>query len=458
MGEIVQKYWGKNEREHCKMGKNNQNNKSKKTESGNTEKKEKVITRYDRKMEARRLQAEKEKLLAKRWKIGSLLACVCVICIIAGVAIHSIIKKQAALKDTYITVGNHELTQLEYDYYFNSTANNYINTYYSYLSYMGLDITKDFAEQTYSGDITWKDNFDEMAVNSITEIKAMADDAKAQGFEYDVTEDYTTYMEGIKSGASESGLSVAKYYQASFGKYATEKNMEPFIKEMLYAAAYNDHLQETMAPTEEEITTYYEENKNNYDKINYHVFQFDAELAEDAAEDAITAAMSDINKQADEMISRLEAGEDFETLCGEYAKEEQKENYNNADTEYSFHKDASYASTSVWYADWLYDEEREAGELTKIENTENHAIYVVRFDGRAYDESCRETISTRLASQNVMEYINGLSENYTVTDAKGNLEYLIKQETTAETTISETTNTESAAEETTKTEATSAAQ
>lgn len=421
------------------MGKSSQNNRSKKAAEA-AEKKEKVITKYDRKMEARRLQEEKEKRAAKRWKIGSLLAGACVVCIAAGLAINSVVRKQAVLKDTYITVGDYELTELEYDYYFNSTANNYINVYYPYLSYMGLDITKDFAEQTYSSGVTWKDNFDEMTVNSIIEMKAMIDDAKAQGFEYDVTEDYNTYVEDVKSGASEAGLSVAKYYAASFGKYATESNVEPFIKEMLYAAAYYEHLNETMAPSEEEITSYYEENKDSYDKVDYHIFQLHAELAEDAAEDAVTAAMTDLNKQADEMISRLEAGEDFEALCEEYADEEQKENYSDADTEYSFHEDASYASISSSYADWLYEEEREAGELTKIENTETQVIYVVRFDERTYDESCRETISDSLANQKVTEYIDSLTEGYAVTDVKGSLEYLVKQETTAaeETTAIET--------------------
>lgn len=425
------------------MGKRNQNNKSRKPveDTGN---KEKIVTRYDRKMEARRLQEEKEKRAAKRWKIGTLLAGICVICIVAGMAISSVVKKQAVLNNTYITIGNHELTELEYNYYYNVTVNNYINTYYSYLSYMGLDPTKDFAEQTYSGDITWKDNFDQMTVDSLVEIKALADDAKAQGFEYDVTEDYNTYVENIKSGASEAGLSVAKYYTASFGKYATQRNVEPFIKEMLSITAYYGQLSEQMAPSEEEITSYYEENKNIYDKVNYHVFQFNADLEEDAEEDAVTVAMSELNIQADEMMARLEAGEDFETLCEEYASEEQKENYSDADTEYSFHENASYYSVTSQYAEWLYEETRQAGELTKIENTENHVVYVVRFDERIYDESCRQTISNSLTERKVAEYVDELTEGYEVTDVRGELDYLKNQETTIanETSTEETDTTE----------------
>lgn len=427
----MSKYCGINEREYYVMGKENQNSKGKRKQSTeNTERKEKVITRYDRKMEARRIQAEKERLTAKRWKIGGIVTGMILICILAGVTIQSVVKKQSALKDIYITVGNHELTKLEYDFYYNSTTNNYINTYYSYLSYMGLDPSKDFAEQNYSGDLTWKDNFDRMTVDSVTEMKAIIDDAKAQGFEYDITEDYHSYIESINSSASEAGLSVARYYTASFGIYATQNNVEPFIKEMLFASAYYDHLNEEMIPSEEEITSYYEENKNNYDKVNYHEFPFRATLKEDESEEAITAAMNELNTKADEMIRRLEAGEDFETLCEEYADEEKKADYSDTETEYSFHQDSTYFSVPTQYADWLYGEEREIGELTKLEDTEDHIIYVVRFDERIYDESCRETISDRLVNQEVSEYIEGLKVNYAVVDQKGDLKYLVNQETT----------------------------
>lgn len=427
----MSKYCGINEREYYIMGKGNQSNKGKRKPSAeNVEKKEKVVTRYDRKMEERRKQAERERLAAKRWKIGGIVTGIVLVCILAGVTIQSVVKKQSALKNTYITVGNHELTKLEYDFYYNSTTNNYINTYYSYLSYMGLDPSKDFAEQNYSGDLTWKDNFDRMAVDSITEIKAVTDDAKAQGFEYDSTEDYRSYIENINNSASEAGLSVARYYTASFGTYATQSNVEPFIKEMLFASAYITHLNEKMAPSEEEITSYYEENKNNYDKVNYHEFPFRATLEEDATEEAIAAAMSELNTKADEMVSRLEAGEDFEVLCEEYADEEKKADYSDTETEYSFHQDSTYFSVPTSYAEWLYEEGREAGELNKVEDAANHVIYVVRFDERIYDESCRETISNRLVNQEVNAYVEGLKANYIVVDRKGDLKYLVNQETT----------------------------
>ena len=36
--------------------------------------------------------------------------------------------------------------------------------------------------------MTWKDYFDQMAVSQLTEVKAIGDDAAAQGFTYDDTQ------------------------------------------------------------------------------------------------------------------------------------------------------------------------------------------------------------------------------------------------------------------------------
>ncbi len=72
----------------------------------NTEKK---MTKYDRKIEARKQQAEKERKEKLR---GRLIAGGVVVLILAAVLytnLSSVFAKRAAIKDTYIKVGNHEI-------------------------------------------------------------------------------------------------------------------------------------------------------------------------------------------------------------------------------------------------------------------------------------------------------------------------------------------------------------
>lgn len=69
--------------------------------------------------------------------------------------------KYAAVHNTYVKIGDHEITKVEYDYYYNNAVNSYLSMYGSYLPYMGLDTSKDFAQQQYTDNMTWKDYFDQ---------------------------------------------------------------------------------------------------------------------------------------------------------------------------------------------------------------------------------------------------------------------------------------------------------
>lgn len=405
-----------------------------KNNTPDVKKQEKVQTKYDRKMEARRQQKIKEKREEKVTKaVAAVIGIVLVAAIVISVAV-SVINKNNALKETYIRVGEHDLTQLEYDYYYQTTVNNYLTNYGSLLPYLGLDTTVDFDKQDYMDGLTWKDTFDQMTVDQIKQNKAMVDDAQKAGFTYDTTEDYANFVSGVEQSASAAGVSLKEYYKASFGTYATEKNIEAFVRESIVASAYYDHLLELKAPSDDEIKAYYEENTQTYDKVDYRSFTFNAELADDASEEEISKAMEELEEKADAMMQARKDGGDFEELCIENASEDVKADYEDAETEYSLSEGKYYAGITAAMADWLYEEGRAQGDITVIRDDESKACYVVEFVNRYYDEADDARISSTLASTNVSEYINGLVENYQVVDVKGELKYLTvtTQEETAE--------------------------
>ena len=166
---------------------------------------QKFVTKYDRKMEERKIKEAKDKREAKIMRIGAIVIGVAIIAAIASSIAVSVVNKNAVIKNAYVTIGEHKITKLEYDYYYNSTVYNYINTYSSILGYMGFDATKDFNEQQYTDNLTWKDNFDQMTVQQIQRTKAIADDAKANNFSYDVAEDYKAALESIATSVETAG-------------------------------------------------------------------------------------------------------------------------------------------------------------------------------------------------------------------------------------------------------------
>ena len=473
------------------------------------EQSDKVVTRYDRRMEKRKKEEEKERRSWKRFKIVSIV-------ILAAVAVSivfsigtSFYNRYTVLNQTYFQVGDHDITRLEYNCYFNNVYSNYLSMYGSYVSMMGLDTTVDLDEQTYPGNenMTWKDYFDQSAVEQIQQIKAMADEARENGFEYDSSEDMASYETEIAAQAESASVSESEYYTLMYGDYATPSRIETFVEENLLASAYYNHLVEENQPADDEITAYYEENKNSYDTVTYRSFYFEVDTsageetgseettaaetttaaeettveettldtAEETAEETtaeettaaeeetetetaseeetgmtdeeIAAAMDELKVQADEMVARLEAGEDFEDLCVEYASEDQKENY-GGEEDGSLTEEGSYYGAPSVAADWLFDESRQEGDITVLESESLNRYYVVQFISRQNDEeTTNESIGNLLASQVVSEYVTEIAQEYTVTDVAGDLHYLTVPEESTEAAETETA-TETAAETT----------
>lgn len=388
------------------------------------ENEQKVVTRYDRKMEERRKKEAKEKHDEKLMRIGAIIVCIGIVAAIAASVTVSVLNKNAALKNTYVTVGDHALTKLEYDYYYHTVSNNYVNTYGSFLSYMGLDTTRPYDEQQYTDTMTWKDMFDQMAVEQIQQTKALVDGAAENSFSYDAAEDYAGLLSSISASADTAGVTLSDYYKSTYGNYATERNMEPFIKEGLLAAAYYDELLTQNKPTDKEIDDYYAENVQNYDKVDYRSFLLKADVTEDASEEDTASAMADISRKANAMKEEREGGADFKELCIKYAAEEEKVAYEDEEADASLSEGAYYSSAPSAIADWLYEDGRTKGDITVIEDEVNHQYYVVEFIDRYYDEADDVNISNTIASDRTAEYIAELVEGYTVTDHAGELKYL----------------------------------
>ncbi|MDE7249176.1 MAG: peptidyl-prolyl cis-trans isomerase, partial [Lachnospiraceae bacterium] len=332
-----------------------------------------------------------------------------------------IIAKQTALHGTYIQIGSHNISKLEYDYYYNTQLNN--NSYM--LSYYGLDVNADLSTYMISDNMSFKDMYDSMAVEQIQQVKAVADEAKKNGFSYDAETEYEAYMADMKTFVEEQDFDINGYYKETYGPYATVSNIAPFEKEGMLASAYYQELLEQNKPSDEEVKAYYEEHKNDYDKVDYRSYTFTTDLESDASEEAVAEAMEKIKADAEEMAKSRKEGTDFNELCLSYASEESKENYEDPENDYSLAERRYRSSITTVMADWLYDDVRAEGDIEVLEDTNSNRYYVVEFIKRYYDETDNERISSTLSNEAVTEYVSGLEEEgYQVSDPKGNLKYL----------------------------------
>lgn len=389
-------------------------------------KEQKVQTKYDRKMEARKLKAEQEKKEEKRFKVISTLAGIAVVAGIIIAIVASVMTKQQVLTGTYIKMGEEPISKLEFDYYYNMTTNSYLNSYASILPYMGLDTTADYGTQIYDPEtgMTWQDMFEEMTVEQLKQTVTLVADANANGFTYDVETEYAANLESMKEAAETSGVTIGEYYKSLYGDYATVENIAPFLKEGILASAYYNHLLEENVGNEEEIATYYAEHKQDYDKVDYRSFAIADEIAEDATEEQIAAAMEEMKAKAETFMQSRVDGADFDTLCAELAPEEQKANYEDAETEKCLNEGVYSTGVPAAVRDWVYDDARAEGDIEVIEDTTNNRYYVVEFVQKYFDEADNANIGNAISSERVTEYVTGLMENYQVVDENGELSYL----------------------------------
>ncbi len=334
-----------------------------------------VMTKYDRKMQAYQEQERKAKAQKQR---GNIIG-VAIVVIVAAFVLSFPIRNYMAVNGTYITVGGEKVTKVEFDYHYAMARTSFLAQSSYYLSMMGMDASN-IDNQMYSTDLTFRDYFEQQAVDNIQSTKAMKAEARAAGFTYNTDEEYAQAMEELRSSAAENSMSLNKFLKSMFGSYATESRLEAVIREGILTTAYYEQMEEASQPSDAEIDGYYEENRNNYDVVDYHMTIVEAELPTEApggtptldadgnevayqpTEEEIAAAMEEARKTAGTAeLTILAGGDPYEAQ--------------------------SYSYSNSLFRDWLFEEARVKGDTTVVEDSTNHRYLVVGFDRRYREET-----------------------------------------------------------------------
>lgn len=358
---------------------------SKKTENTeqteNTERKqEKVLTKYDLKMQKRaeeRRKAKKEEFVSR---ITGIVIVVALLCLVLSFPLRTYM----AVYGTYIKVGGEKVSRVEFDYNYNIVKNNYISQNGYYMSLFGIDLSGDLSQQMYSATMSWKDYFEQKAVENIANNKALKAQAKAAGFTYDASADYAEYEQSLKSSAAAAGKTEKAYIQELYGSLATASRIKPYVKDTMLTDAYFTAVAEEKTPGDEEIRTYYDENKDSYDSVNYRLITVNAELPTEPTELADPVDETENTEETDAAYEPSEAEIAFAMV---QARKEAEEKQSTVAAEGDLMENAMMSSTNSLYCDWLFAEERKAGDTTIIENETRHLYYVLAFEKRYLDET-----------------------------------------------------------------------
>ena len=355
---------------------------------------QKVMTKYDRKVQRRKEEKEKEKKEERISTVIGIVFLVALVCLVASFPIRTYL----ATHETYVVVNGEAVNKVEFDYEYNLTKNNYITQYGSYLTYFGLDTSRDLSTQMYSDTLSWKDYFEQMAVDNLKQSKALKAAAEAEGFTYDTTDEYNTFKETIKTSAASAGVSEKEYVRSIYGDYATMGRIAEYVKNDMVMNAYYQKLQEDNAPSDDEIQSYYDENKASYDSVDYRLTTIEADLPTEPTElaDPVeeTAAANDTTTGTDGTATASDSTDTaYQPSDAEIAKamEDAKVLADDAKktvaTAGDAHENEKKSSVNYLISDWLFDDARKAGDTTVITNDNSHCYYVVAFEQRYLDET-----------------------------------------------------------------------
>ena len=289
-----------------------------------------------------------------------------------------------------LTIGDHEISNIELNYYFVDTVNQFYGNYGSYAALLGLDVSKPLNEQEVSDGVTWADDFLASATQNITAIYTLADEAKANGFalteddiasienNFSMMEFYAVYSYGYPD--------LDTYLKAMYGSGASVESYRNYYEMNTLAQNYETFYTDSLTYTDEDLRAAEAEEYNLYNSYSYNTYyqSVSAFYGEEATEEEIAAAQ----KLAESEVNKLTAGEYASVEEFDAAIAAMEVNKDNTSASYSY-ADVINTSVSATYSEWVTDSSRKAGDVTAIETTTtdsegNESVtgyYVVYFVG-----------------------------------------------------------------------------
>ena len=296
-----------------------------------------------------------------------------------------------------LSIGGTNFTTAEFNYYYFSAYYNLNSQYGSYLLDPNVPLDK---QDSWFGDGTWADYFENEALETMKQITFLCDEAEKNGFELS-QEDKDSIAESLAQFDSYADLGYAsknQLIQANYGKGSNIKMIEKLLTRTTTAQAYSQQILDSYEYSEEELEAHYTEKKDTYDILTYRQFFFDGSANEEEGIDAETA-MAAAKENADAMTKAITDEDSFVEQALENAAEGQEEMYQ--DSEYTRSSSAGQ-SLNTAYSEWLLDAARKEGDCEALEAANGYYVvmYLDRQDNHYNTREMRHILIKAEADEN----------------------------------------------------------
>ena len=370
-------------------------------------------------MVAKKAAAKKKAKQEKIIKFTGITAAIVLVVALAGMIIYTTINSTnrnsgAYLKkDIAVESANYKINNAQQMYFFQNFYAGFMEQNADYLSYYGLDQEKSLKEQTcpYTNEngesMSWYDYFMDSTTAQVEQTLVLAEAAKEAGI---------TLSEDDNKSIEET---LGKITPENFAPGLTKEEVKECLELSLLAANYQTQLQDAIQYTDADLETYYNENKNTYDKVDYRMYSF-AYQGEGAEKKEDSLTRDEAKKLADELAATGNE-EGYLKWLSKYFTEKQgvkaedlQSELNNTKTE-----DFPYSESYVGI-DFLFGANSKAGDIKVVEDEETSMFKVfLLLSPRARDEV--ETKSVR----HILISVENAEDEQAKKDAKAKADKLL---------------------------------
>ncbi len=317
-----------------------------------------------------------------------------------------------------------KLTNGELQVYYKFNLLNLQQSEYAYYLYYyyGIDLTQPLDTLVYDETTgqTWQELILENAVNSWHAITAMNMQGREEGFQ--LNEEQQEYLASIDSQINEMATaagfeSVEEMIRSDVGISATEEGLRNFMKEEYFYSCYYASLVEKLAPTQEQIETYFAENEESLAAqgitketctvdVRHILIQPEGGTPGENNTTVYTdEAWEACLQKAQEILDTWKAGEATEESFAELAKEHSVDGNASEGGLYTGVTEGYMVET---FNDWIFDKTREYGNVDIVKT--QFGYHIMFFVGREYTWS--DTCANALLNDSLQYAIDSAKEKF----------------------------------------------
>ena len=240
----------------------------------------------------------------------------------------------------------------------------------------------------------------QLALSQAIEVEYILQEAQKNGFKADqkeMDENWATMEQNIINAATTYEMDVDDFCEQSFG--TNLKKLKPLFRDAFIAQKYREAKIAEVAVDETKLAAFYEENKASFDY--YTVRHILIELEQDA-EDAV---VQEKQKLAQDILDRVNKGEDFAALALEFSDDDGS---NKTGGVYDVDQSTNFVPE---LKEWAF--ESKAGDAGIVQST--YGFHVMKLDA-VYDtlEANKEVITQAWQANEFQNKINTALNDGTV--------------------------------------------